>query len=109
MANSSDYIAYLQDSLSNWARVSARRMFGGHGLFRDGMMFAIVVDDQLYLKADTETAAAFCEQGSERFSYLKKEQRCYINYYSAPEACLDDAEALQHWAALAYDTALRAR
>lgn len=109
MANSNAYIAYLQDSLRGWADVSARRMFGGHGLFRAGLMFAIVVDDQLYLKADDQTAATFTEQGLERFSYMKKDRVCYINYYMAPESCLDDAEALQCWASSAYGAALRAK
>lgn len=44
------FIQYLTDQLSDWATITARRMFGGWGIYRGALMFAIVQDDQLYLK-----------------------------------------------------------
>lgn len=108
MANSDGFIAYLVDNLHYLGPVQAKRMFGGHGLFLGEVMFALVIDDQLYLKADKTTADSFIVQGLERFTYMKQGQRCYINYYQAPETCLDDSEALVKWSANAYEVAVRA-
>ena len=48
----SDFIPFVQELLEGWGPVSARRMFGSHGLYHEGLMFAIVMDQRLYLKAD---------------------------------------------------------
>jgi DNA transformation protein len=48
----SDFIPFVQELLESWGTVSARRMFGGHGLYHEGLMFAIVMDNRLYLKVD---------------------------------------------------------
>ncbi len=47
---SSDFCDYVIDLLSSWAKVSAKAMFGGYGMYRQGQIFAIVVDDTLYFK-----------------------------------------------------------
>ncbi|MDE2585460.1 MAG: TfoX/Sxy family protein, partial [Betaproteobacteria bacterium] len=59
MAVSREYLDYLLESLAPLGRVVAKRMFGGTGLFLDGLMFAIVIDDQLWLKADDRNRAEF--------------------------------------------------
>lgn len=48
---SRDYCDYAIDLLSPWAKVTARKMFGGYGIYRQGKMFAIIVDDTLYFKS----------------------------------------------------------
>lgn len=108
MANSEGYVNYLLDGLRPMGPVQARRMFGGHGLFMHGLMFAIIVDDQLYLKVDDQTRPEFDELGLERFSYMKKDKLCHMNYYQAPESCLDDPDELIQWSAAAYHVAQRA-
>jgi len=52
MPEDSEYIVHILDLLRRWAPVAARRMFGGHGLFRGGLMFGLVADDALYFKTD---------------------------------------------------------
>lgn len=108
MGNSEGYVVYLLDNLCPMGAVSSRRMFGGHGLFMNGLMFALVADDQLYLKADMQTQPDFNELSLERFTYMKKDKVCHINYYQAPEACMDDPDELLSWGAKAYQVAVRA-
>lgn len=108
MANSDGFISYLVDSMHALGPVQAKRMFGGHGMFLDGLMFALVIDDQIYLKADKLTANHFIQLGLERFTYMKKDKRCYINYYQMPDECLDDNDALVSWCGKAYEVAMRA-
>ena len=44
-----EFVAHVIELMQPWAAVSARRMFGGHGLYRDGTFFALIVDDTLYV------------------------------------------------------------
>ena len=49
--------------------VSFRKMFGGVGIFRQGIMFALVADDTLYLKADDASSISFNAEGCGPFVY----------------------------------------
>ena len=71
-ARASEFLDYLLDQLGPLQGLRWRFMFGGVGLFRDEVMFAIVVDDALYLKTDEMTRAAFEAQGMAPFRYLRQ-------------------------------------
>jgi DNA transformation protein len=49
-----DYVGYLQEIFEHFGPITARKMFGGWGIYHNGLMFALVADDTLYLKADSE-------------------------------------------------------
>ena len=68
----SEFVDHLADLFEAFGPVTVRRMFGGHGVFRDGLMFALVVDDALYLKADEQNRAMFESCGLPRFDYARK-------------------------------------
>lgn len=87
----------------------SKRMFGGHGLYVDALFIAIVSGEQLYLKVDASTQAAFERAGSRPFSYEVKGLRRSMSYWSAPDAALESAAQMQPWARLALEAALRAR
>ena len=109
MAVSGELIEFLKEQMAGLGPVSARRMFGGAGLFRDGLMFALVVGDVLYLKADSDSAAAFDERDLAPFTYATKNgERGVMAYRRAPEDCLDDPDEMTLWCRLAFDAALRA-
>jgi DNA transformation protein and related proteins len=83
-------------------------MFGGFGLYRDGLIFAILRSDgDIYLKCDEETVDAFRAAGSQAFAYSKDGRRFTMSYWSLPSEALDDSDALALWANRAYDAALR--
>lgn len=67
-----EFIEYLGEVFERFGTIQARRMFGAHGLYRDGVMFALVADGVLYLKADSESADTFRAQGLRPFEYQKK-------------------------------------
>ena len=108
MGNSTELISFFCEQLQPFSTVTAKRMFGGHGLFCTGLMFALVSDDQLYFKADTELAKQFEHLGLSKFSYSKKGKICHINYYQAPESCMDDPDEMCRWAKAAYKVAYEA-
>ena len=87
---------------------SARRMFGGHGIFRDGLMFALIADDRLYVKADGDNRGVFADAGGEPFTYLRRGRPASLSYFSVPDDALEDAEALLGWAGHGIAAARRA-
>ncbi len=89
--------------------VRARRMFGGHGVFLDDAMFAIIAADRLYLKADTQSAPEFEAAGSRPFGYRRRGREVKMGYWLAPEGALDDMAALAPWAEKALAAARRAK
>lgn len=103
----SDFIAYVQELFADFGAVSARRMFGGYGLYRDGVMIGVVMDDGLYLKADEATKARFEAAGSTPFVYDSGGKRVTMSYWSPPEAAMDSPQAMLPWARLALEAALR--
>ena len=103
------FIDHVLELLAAAGRVSARRMFGGHGIYCDGLFIAIVLDDVLYLKADGLSRAAFERAGCEMFSYSRQGRAARLNFYRAPEDALDAPHRMRPWARLALAAALRTR
>ncbi len=110
MPNSHEFVAHLLDSLEPLGGVSARRMFGGHGLFRDGLMFALLANDALYFKVDAETQPAYEAAGSAPFTYRRAGKPArLVSYWRAREEALDDPDALCDAGRQAFEAALRVR
>lgn len=103
----SDYIEFLREVFADFGPVSTRRMFGGHGLYFDGLMFGLVAQDTLYLKADALNQAFFEEEGLEKFSYEKQGKRHQIAYFQAPDQIFDDSQEAAIWARRSWEAALR--
>lgn len=68
----SEFVNYLHEVFALSGPIQARRMFGGHGLFRDGLMFGLVADDVLYLKADAQSSTLFESRGLTPFAFVAK-------------------------------------
>lgn len=99
----------LADLFSAFGPMRARRMFGGAGLYADGVMFALEIDGLIYLKADAALAALLAEQGSAPFSYVAKTgPRTMNGFWRLPDAALDEPELLADLARRALDVAQRA-
>ena len=103
----SDFIPFVQELLQGWGRVSARRMFGGHGLYCEGLMFAIVMDNRLYLKADDLNRPDFEALDLAPFTYAMKGKTVALSYWSAPDAIFDEPTEAVRWARSAWDAAAR--
>lgn len=69
--------------------VRARAMFGGHGVYCEDRMFALVVGDRIYFKADDQCRAAFQADGAEPFTYMGKDRPHVMSYWGRADA--DDA------------------
>jgi DNA transformation protein and related proteins len=110
MPVSADYKSFIQDLLADFGPVSIRRMFGGAGIFADGVMFAMLTEDTLYLKADEALARAFADEGKGPFTYRTKDRgEVALSYWEVPERLLDDPEELVTWARRAHAIAFAAK
>lgn len=104
------YKQFLEDLLSEFGPVSIRNMFGGAGVYADGVMFAILVDDTLYLKADEVSARSFAAEGTSPFTYRPKGRApVAMAYWEVPERLLDDPDELAVWARRAHAIAVAAK
>jgi DNA transformation protein len=106
---STAFAEFIREQLSLLGPVTVRRMFGGHGIFLDGAMFALIADDTLYFKVDDASRPAYEAEGLEPFSYDAKSKKHVIMSYSrAPERVLDDPDEMLLWAKPAFAAARRA-
>ncbi|MEX1033592.1 MAG: TfoX/Sxy family protein [Cellvibrionaceae bacterium] len=105
----SEYAEYLREVFSPFGPITIRRMFGGFGVYHEGLMFGLVADDRLYLKTDSENLSFFEAEGLEPFEYNKKGKMVKMSYHRAPDEIMDDQEQAVIWARRSYEAALRSR
>jgi DNA transformation protein len=99
MPVSNEFLDYVIDQLAGWGEVSARRMFGGAGLYCDDVMFGLIADDVAYLKVGDSNRENFIKAGSSAFNpYPEKTKTYEMSYYEIPADVLEDAELLGKWA-----------
>ena len=82
-------------------------MFSAHGIYHDDLMFGLVADDELYLKADDLSAEHFTNLELPQFKYQKNDKSMKMSYFLAPEEIFEDPEQAKKWTTLAFDAALR--
>jgi DNA transformation protein len=110
MSLSAGFADFLRDVLSGVGDVSIRRMFGGAGVYLDGVMFALVADDTLYLRADEASAPDFAAEGKEPFTYEAKGRApITMQYWELPERLYDEPDELARWARRAHAIAAAAK
>lgn len=99
---------WVREALEPVGQVTMRRMMGGATLYLDGTIFAILDEDELWLKADAESDAIWDAHGCEKFSVTFKDGKVDVmNYRRAPLDVYDDPEAMLRWAALAVEAGAR--
>jgi DNA transformation protein len=99
---------HIRELFSGFAPVAVRRLFGGAGIFADGIMFALVAGGVIYLKADAHNTPDFERENLEPFTYArKKERRAVMSYRRMPDRLYDDPTELAQWAQRALDAAQR--
>src|SRR6186713_1766057 len=100
---------FLQELYQPMAGVTVRAMFGGLGVFKDGVMFGLGSSEGIYyLRADDKTVDRFVAEGSEPFVYGgMKDRIATMPYYRLPERLFDDTDEFLAWSEAAFAAALR--
>ena len=118
MSISKDFADYCCELISGVGSPVAKRMFGGWGIYVDGVTIAIIADltalgsgknEKLYLKADDSSKAQFEAAGGQRFIYDAKGKSMGMNYYTATDEAMESPDAMLPWARLALRSALEAK
>jgi len=108
MAVSKDFVAYVVEQLGALSSVTSRRMFGGVGLYSEGLFFGLIDDDTLYFKVDDSNRGDFERRGSKPFCPFPDKSEFSMSYFNVPADLLEDAEELSHWARKSVGIALAA-
>lgn len=90
--------------------VSIRRLFGGKGIYFDGVIVAIVLRGELLLKADEQSAPDFEAASCKQWTYIGKRHGKLVAmpYWSIPDSAFDDPDEMTVWARRAYEAGRRA-
>ena len=59
MASHKDFVEYVAEQLREAGTIRSRKMFGEYGLYCDEVFFAVICDDQLFIKVTPQGEAAF--------------------------------------------------
>jgi DNA transformation protein len=106
---SAEYVAFVLDQLTHVGGVTSRRMFGGVGLYREGLFFGLIDDDALFFKADDSNRGDYEREGMKRFCPFPDQPQYEMGYYEVPASALDDPEELAVWARKSLAVAMTAK
>jgi len=109
MAVSDDFREFVLEQLRPTGRVTSRAMFGGVGIYLDGLFFALIDDDTLYFKTDDSNRALYEAAGSKAFCPFPDRPTQAMGYWQVPAEVLEDPDELSRWAREAMRVALAAR
>ena len=107
MAKDDAYIEYLHELLAPLGNISAKKMFGGRGVYCDSLIFGLVIDEVLYLKVDELTKPLFVTAGCQPFIYDKKNKKVAMSYWSVPAEAMESSEEMLPWGKHAFAAVLR--
>ncbi|MGH6932208.1 MAG: TfoX/Sxy family protein [Dongiaceae bacterium] len=109
MAKRSELLDYLIDQLLPLGDARGRAMFGGHGIYLDGLIVGLIAWDTFYLKVDDGNRADFEAAGAEPFTYEGKGKPIIMSYWSCPPEVLEDPDTLRNWTLKAMAASRRTR
>jgi DNA transformation protein and related proteins len=99
---------HILDLLAPWSIVDARRMFSGCGLFHHGTMFALILDEVLYLKDSLDEQGQPVKTSFEKeyFEYDRQSKTVRLSYFKAPDRALEEGDYLIELAKASYQSAV---
>jgi DNA transformation protein len=94
---------FIIDQLYGLEGVTARSLFGGHGLYRGGTFFGIIFKGRLYFKTNDATRPGYVELGMKAFR--PNPGQTLKNYFEVPADILEEPDRLVDWAQAAIGSA----
>jgi DNA transformation protein len=108
MAARSSYVEFVTELLSPLGRITTRSMFGGYCLYCNGIVFALIANDTLYLKADEHNRGDLEAAGAKPFRPFAG-QTVTMQYYEAPAGLFESVDGLNRWGRSAVEAGQRAQ
>jgi DNA transformation protein len=103
---SDGFRSFVLDQLEPLGPIVAKSMFGGVGLYCDGVFFGLIALDVLYLKVDETTRRDYEAAGSRAFRPYP-DRSGTMQYYNVPVDVLESQIDLVEWARKAVTVARR--
>lgn len=91
------FVEYVLDLLSCHKGIAVRAMFGGHGVYKDGIIFAIIIESELYFKVGPSNINDYKQKDSCPFTYQGKDKQVSMPYWKVPEHIMEDQDMLDEW------------
>jgi DNA transformation protein len=107
MAVSQSYREFVLEQLGRVTPVTGKSMFGGVGIYAQGLFFALIAEDRLYFKVDDATRLDFEKRGMEPFRPFGEDSA--MGYYEVPADVVEGVNQLEIWMKKAIDVAARAK
>jgi DNA transformation protein len=107
MTHDDGFVEYLCELLLPLGQAQGRPMFGGYGVYLDGLMIGLVIDGGFFLKADDLSKDRFLKAGCEPFVYHGQEKPITMSYWTVPAEALESEREMEPWARLAIAAAER--
>jgi DNA transformation protein and related proteins len=108
-AKSTEFTEFVAEQMALFGPTTTKAMFSGFSIYCDDLVFAIIVDDKLYLKVDASTVDDFKRRGLQPFTYESRGKTIAMSYYEAPADVFEDPQEMASWAKKAYQSALKSR
>jgi DNA transformation protein len=105
---SREFANHVCDILSPLGPVTAKGMFGGFGIYLDGLMFGLIADEVLYFKADSQSSPSYEAAGMAPFKPWEHKPMT-MPYWEVPAEVLDEEDDFRAWGRAAFEAALRTR
>jgi DNA transformation protein and related proteins len=96
---------FIRELFAPFRPVAVKRMFGGLGIYAEGLMFGLVFDGVIYLRVDEASIPGFEREGSVPFVYpfaSTMRGRPSRHFWRLPERLYDDPDELTVWAGRAF-------
>ena len=104
-----NFVAYVLELLEPFGQIKHKRMFGGYGIWVDGLIIAIIADDELFFKVDEQTRPKYEAINSHPFTYDGKGKTIAMSYWNIPDDILEDNAQLAEFVEDAYNVSQRAK
>lgn len=114
MLKADSFVEHVLDQLVGVEGLTVRNMFGGTGIYRGGVMFALVVDERLYFKTDEINKQDYQSAGSIPFVYDRHDKKgnnklIAMSYWEVPPFVMEDKDLMFKWMIKAHEAAVKAK
>lgn len=92
-----EYANFILDLFAQYGHITIRAMFGGYGIYKNSVIFGLIVDDEVYFKVNNTNRQQYIDRGSEAFSYERNGKIIRMSYWKLPIEILESPEELKGW------------
>ena len=103
------FLDQVMDKLAPHGPIKSRAMFGGYGIYYKEVIFALIVEGELYFRIDDETKSNYEKYQSKLFTYDGKSKKVIMPYMTLPAAVFKNPQLLKSYIEEAYEASLKSK